>query len=162
MYGEGCKCSTDRRGRSGIRVGSVFLLITPLPSGQLRYVFVFILLDEHSHNFHERSERVRFILADFINEAVQDRDNSPILFTGMRHEYRAGQRRPRLSCLIYVEGLHHLFLPRSLIIFGVRQHGANINSFPIIVDGRDQANFIPADIEDGEFTHSVRRRKLSL
>jgi hypothetical protein len=35
------------------------------------------------------------------------------------------------------------------------QHMADVNLVSIIMQGRDQSNFVPADIEDGKFSHLI-------
>jgi hypothetical protein len=51
-------------------------------------VLVFVLLDEHSDNFHERSEGVRFVFADFIDEPIEQGNQSFIFGFGV-----GGRRR---------------------------------------------------------------------
>ena len=59
-------------------------------------MLVFVLLNQHADNFHERSERVRLVFSDFIDQAVEQRNQSLILGFGMGDEYGVSQRRPRI------------------------------------------------------------------
>jgi hypothetical protein len=52
-------------------------------------VFIFVFLDQDPNNLHERGERVRLVLADFIDQTIKYRDQPPILFIRMGYEYRA-------------------------------------------------------------------------
>lgn len=39
------------------------------------------------------------------------------------------------------------------------QHMADVNLVPIIMQGRDQSNFVPADVKDGKFSDLIGVRK---
>lgn len=39
------------------------------------------------------------------------------------------------------------------------QHVADVNLISIIMQSRDQSNFVPADVEDGEFSNLIGMRE---
>ena len=51
------------------------------------------------------------------------------------------------------------FFPGSGVVFGVGEDGANIDLPAVIVKGGDEAHFVSADIEDGEFSHEIGARE---
>ena len=57
-------------------------------------MLVFVLLDEHADNFHKRSEGVRFVFADFIDEPIEQGNQSFIFGFGVGDEDGVSQRRP--------------------------------------------------------------------
>jgi hypothetical protein len=50
-------------------------------------MLVFVLLNQHADNFHERSERVRLVFPDFIDQTVKQCNQLLILSFRMGDEY---------------------------------------------------------------------------
>ena len=107
---------------------------TQLLNRQLRDMLVFVFLDQYTNNFHERSEWVRLVFSDFIDQAVEQCNQPLKLGFGMGDEYGVSQRRPRIYRFAHVEILHRLLLPLALIVFGVGKHGADIDFLPVVVN----------------------------
>jgi hypothetical protein len=54
-------------------------------------VLVFILFDEYADNFHKRSKGVRFVFANFIDQSIEQGNQSVIFSFSVGNEYRVGQ-----------------------------------------------------------------------
>jgi hypothetical protein len=97
-------------------------------------MLVFVLLNQYADDFDERSERVRLVFPDFIDQAVKQCNQPLILGFRMRDKYGVSQRRPRIHRFAYVEILQRLLLPLALIVFGAGKHGADVDFLPVIVN----------------------------
>jgi hypothetical protein len=54
-------------------------------------MLVFVLLNQHADNLDERSERVRLVFSEFIEQAVKQCDQLLIFGFGMKDEYGVSQ-----------------------------------------------------------------------
>lgn len=98
--------------RCDFAVGASYALL----AGELRYVFLFVTLNQESQDFHERGERMPFIFADFINQGIQDRYKTRIFLRGVGNVHEIRQCRPRLQGAADVAVEHALLFPCVLII----------------------------------------------
>ena len=49
-------------------------------------MLVLVFLDEQADDFHERGERVGFVVADFVHEFIEQGNEAPVFRLGVRDE----------------------------------------------------------------------------
>jgi len=49
-----------------------------------------------------------------------------------------------------------LFLPVFFVVFGVREDPADVQAMVAVMNRRDESGFVPAEIEDRQFSNPIR------
>jgi hypothetical protein len=93
---------------------------------------------------------VRFVFADFIDEPIEQGNQSFIFGFGVGDEDGVSQRRPRVYRFAHVEILHGSLLPPAFVVFGMGKHGTDVDLFSIVANRSDQSNLISSNIKHCE------------
>ncbi len=102
-------------------------------------VFIFILLNQHANDLHQRGQGMIIILAYHVDQIVQD-SHQPLIFTfRVRDEYKRCQPGPNILSRLYF-CCNCLFLPFPAIVFLMRKYCTNVNSLPVVVDRREKTH----------------------
>lgn len=58
-------------------------------------------------------------------------------------------------CVMDIFGEHESGSPGASVVLGVREHVPDVHFLPVVMDGRDQPEFIAFDVKDGEPAHLI-------
>lgn len=118
---------------------------------------ILIGLNEQGECFGQIGHGMRFVLADFVEDFIENGHGLIVLCFGVQDAKRDAAANPTilLAGLMDEFNRHNLFPPVVPDILSVGEYMPDIDFLSVVVDGDNQAIFVASDIEYGEFFHQV-------
>ena len=118
---------------------------------------VFVCFDGKGQSLSQVDERVGFLLTDFVQNIVEHGHGLVVFRLGMQHAQ--GNSLPNTAVVgihvMDIFGEHESGPPGASVVLGVCEHVPDVNFLPVVMDGRDQPEFIAPDVKDGESVHLI-------
>jgi len=113
---------------------------------------VFVCFDGKGQSLSQVGERVGFLLTDFVENVVEHGHGSVVFHLGMQRAQGNSLPNTTVVCIHIMDifGEHESGPPGASVVLGVREHVPNVKFLPVVMEGRDQPEFIAPDVKDGE------------